>query len=710
MTTNICYLWVRGALYCALSILFNSPVTAQDTDTKATQVQPQTESTENGEITQEDEYPLATLPPLRRIVLYNSGVGQLQHNGQVEDKKRFEIKFSAHDVDDVLKSLVFADQGGGTVRAVEYQPAPEPEDVAGNTVGIPMTLAQLIQRFRGEAISLTVDGHDVRGIVYGVENRQRDDELVETIVLLSDDGLRSVELRTAERVRFDKPELRTTLNQAMRGIVKSRKANQKTLELLFDGAGKRDIKFAYVVDMPIWRMTYRLSIKEDRVYLQGWAHVDNVTGVDWEQVTLELRSGKPQSFHINIFTPLMAERPDFGNGVYEFTQGLFLVSQWFGFDTPQRFGNSGGMGGGGIGGGSFGGGGGGGHAFSAGGSGRSRAAAGVDIESAFRQAARESRTAQLVRYELDKPVDLGAGRSAALPVFASEVPAKLISVFDEFDESATPFRAIEIENATPFSIVSGPVSIVRDGDFVGDGKFGRLDVDEKTEVIYGLDRAVEVQVTQSARTKRLLSIGLDARKIVSKFETTSKRTFRVNNRDTEQREMILYCQGPADEIEQLIPAPERIEDGKARYDLNAKARSVQEFDVTYRSQSEERNSLTGTNARLALQNDSDVAKDDDVRVLLEQLVDLDVQKNAARERLKSLAEKRNSLGREQERVRGNVKILTANSEAVKPFLAKLQSIEEQIEQVDTNSGEIKAELLRFAVQQDKLMDDYFATK
>ena len=284
-----------------------------------------------------DDYPLAKLPPLKRLVLYNSGVGQLQHEGRALDRQRFEIKFSAHDVDDVLKSLVFADMGGGAVRAVEYQPAPEPEDVAANTVGMPMTLAQLIQRFRGEKVTLSVGSSQYSGTIYGVENRQQGEQIRETVVLISDDGLKSVSLAEVDRVQFDKQELRQTLQQAMQGIVKSRKANQKTLELLLDGKGEREIRFAYVVDMPIWRMTYRLSIKQDQVYLQGWAHVDNVTGVDWEQVALELRSGKPQSFHINIFAPLMAERPDFGNAVYEFTEGLILVTQWFGFEPPPRF-------------------------------------------------------------------------------------------------------------------------------------------------------------------------------------------------------------------------------------------------------------------------------------------------------------------------------------------------------------------------------------
>ena len=89
---------------------------------------------------QDRDFTDQALPPLRRVVFYNSGVAHMQHRGKVDGRTRLAIRFSSHDVDDVLKSLVFEDQGGGHVRAVEYQPAPNPEDVAANSFG-PMTLA-----------------------------------------------------------------------------------------------------------------------------------------------------------------------------------------------------------------------------------------------------------------------------------------------------------------------------------------------------------------------------------------------------------------------------------------------------------------------------------------------------------------------------------------------------------------------------------------
>ena len=103
------------------------------------------------------------LPPVKRIVLYNSGVGQLQHEGTVEGNERVTLKFSAHDVSDVLKSLAVSDDGDGHIRAIEYQPAPDPEDIAANDIGQPMTIAQLLQSMRGETVILEAGDKTVNG-------------------------------------------------------------------------------------------------------------------------------------------------------------------------------------------------------------------------------------------------------------------------------------------------------------------------------------------------------------------------------------------------------------------------------------------------------------------------------------------------------------------------------------------------------------------
>ena len=217
------------------------------------------------------------------------------------------MKFSRHDVDDVLKSLVFEDKSGGIVRSVEYKPAPDSQDVAAQELGPAMTLAQTLQKYRGESVTIEIgDGKTVGGNILSVENRQVGKEFVETLTITNPSGFLSIPIHEFKRIQFDNNELRREFELAMAGLTKGRQAEAKQLDLLFEGKGERNVRYSYNVDAPIWRMTYRLDLTPDQSTLQGWAHIDNVTGVDWKKIQLDLRSGRPQSFHVDLFAPVLA--------------------------------------------------------------------------------------------------------------------------------------------------------------------------------------------------------------------------------------------------------------------------------------------------------------------------------------------------------------------------------------------------------------------
>ena len=116
----------------------------------------------NLESESKDRFPQLETPPISRIVLYRSGVAQIQHETEITDNARIEISFSAREVDDALKSLMFSDEGGGFVSAVEFQAAPAEEELAAIDLGSPMTLAQLLQLNRGERVNVSLTVSNVR--------------------------------------------------------------------------------------------------------------------------------------------------------------------------------------------------------------------------------------------------------------------------------------------------------------------------------------------------------------------------------------------------------------------------------------------------------------------------------------------------------------------------------------------------------------------
>src|SRR5437899_2898649 len=63
--------------------------------------------------------------PVKVVVLFSSGVGYFEHAGIVNGSGSSELRFKSKQINDVLKSLILEDGGGGKVTAVSY-PSQDP--------------------------------------------------------------------------------------------------------------------------------------------------------------------------------------------------------------------------------------------------------------------------------------------------------------------------------------------------------------------------------------------------------------------------------------------------------------------------------------------------------------------------------------------------------------------------------------------------------
>ena len=97
--------------------------------------------------------------PLSQVVLFNSGVGYFQREGEVEGNARVDLHFPVGDINDLLKSMVLQDLGGGKVGAVSYDSQDPIEKTlrsfAVNLTGNP-TFGQMLNQARGEKVEVVL--------------------------------------------------------------------------------------------------------------------------------------------------------------------------------------------------------------------------------------------------------------------------------------------------------------------------------------------------------------------------------------------------------------------------------------------------------------------------------------------------------------------------------------------------------------------------
>jgi len=103
--------------------------------------------------------------PLERVVLFNSGVGFFQRAGQVTDDAQVELKFNVDDINDLLKSMVVQDLGGGQVWAVGYgSKDPVTKTLKSFAIAAPVTLP------RQQSAMLPIVNAEVKGEKVSIYN------------------------------------------------------------------------------------------------------------------------------------------------------------------------------------------------------------------------------------------------------------------------------------------------------------------------------------------------------------------------------------------------------------------------------------------------------------------------------------------------------------------------------------------------------------
>jgi hypothetical protein len=255
--------------------------------------------------------------PVRRVVLYKTGVGYFEHLGRVRDRQDITIRFTSAQLNDVLKSLTAIDLDKGQVTGISYNSVAPLERRLG-ALRLPVdqqtTMMQLLASLRGARVEVSSGTNAVAGRLLSVEQRpERRDGQTVTVTMFSivtDSGeMRSFELSPAVRVRLAERDLRQEVGRYLDVIGSTREQDVRNMVISSTGSGERRLFVSYISEVPIWKSSYRLVFPDKgKPLLQGWAIVDNTIGEDWRNVELSLVAGAPQSFIQELSQPYYGQR------------------------------------------------------------------------------------------------------------------------------------------------------------------------------------------------------------------------------------------------------------------------------------------------------------------------------------------------------------------------------------------------------------------
>lgn len=506
--------------------------------------------------------------PMAKVVMLSSGVGYFEHDGDVTGDSHIDLRFNVNDVNDLLKSMVLQDFGGGKISTVNYE-SKDPITKTLKTFAIDLTshptLADLLKQIRGESVRVDAP-QPITGKIIGVERRKvrvGKDETTEVdyLNLLTDDGLRSISLDSVARIKLTNEKLNAELQQALAVLATGHDTDKKTVTLHFLGNGKRAVRVGYVQESPVWKTSYRLVLDEKKPpFLQGWAIVENTTEQDWKDVDLTLISGRPISFVMDLYQPLFVQRPvvvpelfaslapqtyeqdlaardaEFRRQAESLDEGRLVVRRQLAAKAAApRAPAAAGFGLGGAGG-----------RGPDGFNDRDNAAVRpFTVDQGVSSAAQASNIGELFQYKIETPVSLPRHESAMLPIVNASVKGQKVSIYNANVQAKYPLNGFKLTNDTDFHLMQGPITVFDGGAYAGDAEIKDISPHSERLISYALDLDTEVATETKSHPEQLTSVRIVKGTLITsrKYERTQNYTVKNSGRH-EKNVLVEYPHDP----------------------------------------------------------------------------------------------------------------------------------------------------------------------
>jgi len=639
--------------------------------------------------------------PLEKVVLFTSGVGYFQHGGKVTGDTTVEMSFKAATVNDLLKSMIVEDLGGGTVPAVSYA-SRDPITKTLGTFAVDLTddpsIGRILGRLRGARIEVEA-ATPATGTIVGVEKRAvpvGDDRSVEKefITILTPEGLRTLPLDGITRIRLLDAKLQRELEQALAVLALGHDNDTKAVSLSFTGAGERAVRVGYVQEAPVWKTSYRLVLGEGgagKALLQGWAIVENTTDRDWKDVRMALVSGRPISFVMDLYQPLYVPRPvvqpelfaSLGPQVYG--QGMEAEKREFAAAADRSSLLRGDR-----------------KRAPASPAGALPMTADADIlEEAVRQeisrdgaaairsvAAGES-LGDLFRYEIATPVSIPRQRSAMLPIVAEDVEAEKVAIYDDRVLGKHPLSGVRLSNTTKLDLMQGPITVYAAGAYAGDARIEDLPAGSSRLLTYAVALDVEVAPRMEPRPDEIVSVKIAKGTLIASRRLARSKVFEIKNTGAEAVRLLI--EHPLDAGWTLVEPKEAAEKTRDRYRFAVEAEPGKPATLAVAEEQlvAQRLVLTNIDDGQILFYSSAKATSPAVRQALADVI----ERKREIERLAQERVKREQgiqvVGQEQERIRQNMAQLDRGGDLYTRYVQKFTQQEDRVESLRKEIADVQ---------------------
>lgn len=662
--------------------------------------------------------------PLKRVAISTSGLALFEHQGTVAGNADIQVPVRLDAVDDVLKSLVVMDSAGefGGVSLPGREPLAQSfRDLPFNREDLnsPVTLMNALQGAEIEISgATTIKGRLMNVVPENVNLENGDTVIRHRVSVMTADGVKAALLENLNNVRFTEASVQKQIDRALEAIYTNRIRDQRELTVSLKGSQSRDVGITYVQAAPLWKSAYRLVMPEgsDKAFLQGWAILENTTGIDWDQVNVTILSGAPVTYRQSLYESYYLGRPELPVKVMDRvmprvdTGTLGSVAEADGYADKKvmekefrraeaapmmkAMGANMAM------------------ADSAvamesmayGGAPPMPAMAAAPMEMAQATMAVAQDAATQMVFTFPEPVTLTAGNSLMVPFISREIPAERIWLYQPETSQGHPLAAVEMDNSGETGLPPGILTLYEQTGaqkatlHVGDAEMPMVPKGESRFISYALDTKTKIsQQTQEDRKLGLLTIskGMLNQKVL--WRNTTKYTIKAPAEE-DRTIVIEHAKRPGWELvkpQGLAGEPE-ITDTHYRAKVDVKKGETVNIELTLQRDDTEVIALVGMQpydieTRLAISG-KDLKPE--IRKALEKLRSLQNEVFSAQTEISAIQNQRESIFEDQERLRENLKTVATNNDLGKRYLKELNDQEDALAKLKKEEASAQQRLVQ----------------
>jgi len=632
--------------------------------------------------------------PIRRVVLYKHGLGYFERQGVVRDRAVVRLRFGQEQMSDVLKTMTVLDRSGGRIAAIAYDSQKPPEQVLSEFAFDLRTddvQQSLLRQLRGAHVELEVGGvGSMRGAVLGLDTRVESRDGTETRVprlsLVTDTGeIRSADLFDVRSLKFEDEALASEVLRYLGVLRSTHRRDQKSVELVCDGAGERTVFVSYAVEQPVWKATYRLVVPasdgtggDEDPYLQGWAVVDNPSDDDWNDVTLSLVAGLPVSFRHDLYTPQYRSRPELAHDA----DAVLAVEKLeaLGYLGAKR---------------------------------KSKKSAPLEDRARYKAPAESARRAafandfasmeaasvtreigDLLEYQIDHPVSIPRNRSALLPIVSDRVKGERLALYNEEVRDRNPLSAVRLENTTGLTLEGGPLTVLEGETYAGESLLDSLKAGERRYVAFAVELGIKATTESESRTEPVRQVTIARGAMIHHSRLIEEKTYSFDNKN-DRPKVVIVEHARRDGVRLVKPTPYESEIDRVRFRVEIAPRSTEKLVVQESRDHQQGWSISSIDSdMIALQIERGVLSDE-ARALLGAVVEKKGEIHDLEVAIADRQARRTALHQDQKRIRENLRALGGSAEERdlrRTYVERLQGDESKVTGLDGDIERLTTEL------------------